>query len=250
MSPIKGADLVPIFVGAKGKDVPEGFVRDDVGDNISDRNGDFCELTAHYYMWKNVEADAYGLFQYRRVMVDKRTRRPYVLVFRRKKAERLIAKTDFEGLLKTSPMILPRLEDMKISVREHFGNTHNIEDLREIEGIIKEHFPEYSVAVDTYLNGTMCLFGNMFVMTKERFLDYSKWLFCILGYQNSPTTPRRAGYLAEPLQGIYATYHNDALFLPKAEIAEYFPHPVKKYLLYFLLPPGTKRRARAKKLFA
>ena len=41
-------------------------IPDNTGDNISERNFTFCELTAQYWAWKNLEADYYGLCHYRR----------------------------------------------------------------------------------------------------------------------------------------------------------------------------------------
>ena len=47
---------LPIHVGAAGK-ADLGYTRDDTGDNISEKNPNFCELTALYWAWKNLDAD-------------------------------------------------------------------------------------------------------------------------------------------------------------------------------------------------
>ena len=56
---------LPIQVGAAGND-PIGFARDDNGDNISDKNPMYCELTGLYWAWKNLSCDYLGLVHYRR----------------------------------------------------------------------------------------------------------------------------------------------------------------------------------------
>ena len=42
--------------------------RDNEGDNISGKNPDYCELTAQYWAWKNIDCDYYGFFHYRRYL--------------------------------------------------------------------------------------------------------------------------------------------------------------------------------------
>ena len=56
---------IPIHVGKKGKECI-GYVGDDTGENISERNPYFCELTAMYWGVKNLQCDYIGLVHYRR----------------------------------------------------------------------------------------------------------------------------------------------------------------------------------------
>ena len=41
---------------------------DNQGEHISEKNRQYCELTAQYFAWKNIEADYYGFFHYRRYL--------------------------------------------------------------------------------------------------------------------------------------------------------------------------------------
>ncbi len=71
--------LYPIQVGAALSEVrfPE-FLYDDTGENISEKNRSYCELTAQYWAWKNVRADYYGFFHYRRYLYpDTKAKRPF-----------------------------------------------------------------------------------------------------------------------------------------------------------------------------
>ena len=62
----KSEMYLPVHVGAKGKETIENYQRDDEGENISEKNPYFCELTGLYWAWKNLNADYIGLAHYRR----------------------------------------------------------------------------------------------------------------------------------------------------------------------------------------
>ena len=62
--------IYPIQVGAAlAKKRFDGVLHDDEGtDNVSELNKSYCEMTAQYWAWKNVEADYYGFCHYRRYL--------------------------------------------------------------------------------------------------------------------------------------------------------------------------------------
>ena len=64
-----GPHLLPIHVGRAGSAAPLlGMIGDDTGDEISALNPEYCELTAHYWAWKNLGGTGpVGLMHYRRL---------------------------------------------------------------------------------------------------------------------------------------------------------------------------------------
>lgn len=60
---------LPIQVGkALHPDLDLGFQPDNTGENISEKNPYYSELTAIYWAWKNCNADFIGLVHYRRYL--------------------------------------------------------------------------------------------------------------------------------------------------------------------------------------
>ena len=63
---------IPLHVGAEGKKDEKGnildlgYQKDNIGENISELNANFCELTGLYWAWKNLNYDYIGLVHYRR----------------------------------------------------------------------------------------------------------------------------------------------------------------------------------------
>ena len=213
--------LVPLQVGAALADGHfAGFVHDDTGDNISRKNRSYCELTGQYWAWKNAEADYYGFFHYRRYLYpDQTAGRPYRI--EGAPSGRTLDKlcfSDLEGLVPGYDLIVPKGENMHVPVREHYARApfHHGGDLELAVQILGERSPGYSQGAERYLSGTVCLFGNIFIMKRELFLDYCSWLFPILeefdrrrDVSSYSIQERRVdGYLAERLLGVYSSCWN------------------------------------------
>ena len=56
---------IPLQVGAENN-IDLGYLKDNVGDNISEKNPNYCELTGLYWIWKNCNDEYKGLVHYRR----------------------------------------------------------------------------------------------------------------------------------------------------------------------------------------
>ena len=78
---------------------PLGLMRDNTGENISAKNGSYCELTVLYWMAHNVDADWYGLCHYRRYFSLRRTGCPQ---------KRILTRTQLLPLLDTADIFLPK----------------------------------------------------------------------------------------------------------------------------------------------
>ncbi len=255
--------LVPIQVGtALASDLFEGYLHDNEGENISEKNKRYCELTALYWAWKNLSADYYGLFHYRRYLYpDTAARLPYRVADNTDlQLSEQLGYADFSRLIGEYDLILPLRENMYVSVREHYADApfHHEKDLRLIEEIVSHRHPEMVPAMEEYLSGTEHYFGNICIMERGLFHDYCSWLFPILeefdrkadtaGY--SAQELRVDGYLAERLLGIYATYIRSdkrVLELPRLHLMPEQSLASKIFLRVF--PPSSYRRHVLKKIY-
>ncbi len=159
---------LPLHVGKEGK--PDlGYI----GDNTSLKNANYCELTGLYWAWKNLECEYIGLCHYRRYFSKKS-------VGKDKKAA-ILHKDDYEKLLQMYDVLLPTKRNYYIeTVRSQYEHAHNKRDLDEVEKIVQELYSEYSAAFTKVMNRTELHILNMFVMKKDKFDEYCKWLFDIL----------------------------------------------------------------------
>ena len=92
-----------------------------------------------------------------------------------------MTKTDFAAILKDADIIVPDKRKYYIeTIRSHYNHSHYEKDLNETEQIIKELFPEYYISFEKVMERTWAHMFNMFVMRKDYFDEYCKWLFTVL----------------------------------------------------------------------
>lgn len=166
----------PLQVGAKGK-ASIGFARDDEGDNISEKNPNFCELTGLYFAWKNVDCDVLGLVHYRRYFSSKSVQ------YRRFHGNfgSVLTKEEIEEILATSDIIVPIKRKYYIeTLYSHYAHTHDSYHLDLARRIIRDKCPEYLPYVDETYSRPWGYMFNMFIAPKKLMDEYCEWMFDIL----------------------------------------------------------------------
>ncbi|MCL1944450.1 MAG: DUF4422 domain-containing protein [Firmicutes bacterium] len=220
-----------ILVGSSINNKVSATLKDDSGENISHLNKYFCELTAHYWAYKNLDLDYYGFFHYRRYLALNRINSSgYIakLGFENKSEKHFgLNEKNIKSILNGKiDWVLP-LNNYSLrhtvtsTLYENYRYHHNsTKDLDFVIDYLKKNYPSYTKYIDEYLftkSLNKQYFGNIFIAKKQAFMDYCKWLFEILfafqeqkDYSNLDLYQSRIpGFLAERLFGIYI-YHAQA----------------------------------------
>lgn len=159
---------LPVQVGAAGKDSIPGFQRDDEGDNISAKNPNYCELTALYWAWKNLDAGYVGLAHYRRHFAGGGERG-------------IVTGDELEALLGKSPVVLPKRRRYCIeTVEAHYGHTFDPAHLDVVRSCLGEYDSTAVPFLDAYLAGRSGHVWNMMVMRRDVLDTWCSWLFPLL----------------------------------------------------------------------
>lgn len=188
----------PLFVGRNGKE-NFGFCSDDQGDNISEKNPNYCELTGLYWMWKESPADIIGLCHYRRYLKGKNGK--------------LIEKEEILNYLDEYDIILPKKSDLiKGSYIETYKEHYLLKGLNITREVISEICSEYLETFDKLINQKSFYNYNMFIGPKEWINEYCEWVFPILeGVENKIDVnkyPRVFGLISEAIFNVWIEYKN------------------------------------------
>lgn len=172
--------ITPLQVGAaNGKDVC--VLKDNTGENISDKNYFYVENTGTYWIWKNVNAKYKGQMQYRRPLSGVSETMDFEKIF---SEYDVITCEPFnhpshKAPTKEEPMFIPA-----DTVEGGYAFSNCIDDISLLEIVIKTYYKDYADDYDKYIkNGEDLYYSNGFIMKSEDYDRYSEFLFdCLEKY--------------------------------------------------------------------
>jgi hypothetical protein len=193
---------IPVWVGATiNPNKCDSFSSDNIGDNISEKNPSYNELSALYWGWKNVDADIKGLAHYRRYIGDKKNIHDYSNLLEEQVID-LLADND---VILTPPKKFYVMDSYThyIKSQKDIETTHK-NDLDTLYKIMGQLYPEYQPALKKVYQSNKVHMLNMFIMKKELFNKYCEWLFSILSeMEKSINRYRVLGAMGEFLLDTY-----------------------------------------------
>jgi len=169
---------------------------DNVGENISNKNRQYCELTAMYWIWKNSSEEIVGLSHYRRHFVlpqDWQVR---------------MEQNDIDVILPVPTYVQP-------SISANYCERHDAEDLESVFSFLeKRDVEDYRIAKEV-CDGNLYYPCNMFIMKKEILDELCEWLFPVLDYvvanvgsKEDVYLNRYPGFLSERLLTVFFTKYS------------------------------------------
>lgn len=212
---------IPIHVGKTNSIYKINWLGDNTGDNISEKNPMYCEMTAHYWAWKNLkDVDYIGLCHYRRYF------------------NKLVTNENIENILKGYDVILPAAIHRTTALSYKF-NTLTGEDGCIFFKIIEQKFPQYyNTAINYIMNNNHDYAFNMVICSREIYTQMMEFIFSVLSecekyIKLQPYTNGRRifGYLSEYLMPIFILNHHLKIReLPLVQM-------LKEKPLIYLTPP-------------
>lgn len=184
-----------IQAGAALTDISMCDVKDNIGENISEKNPYYCELTAGYWAAKNnKESDYLGLYHYSRGLD--------------------LADEELESFLcKNNQVIVSNPYGVRYSM---MCRLHR-EDYERIRAAVLSVNAQYEESVDAYFLQSFFIPGNIMVASRIIFCEYYDWMMkvmetcekLLLDSYGDEVPKRIWGYYGEHLHNIYLIHHRN-----------------------------------------
>ena len=211
--PLKSEHKDPTFVtsvqvGAAFTDIRMAECFDNLGDNISNKNGDYSELTGLYWIWRNrikrQDEKYYGLAHYRRFLE--------------------LSEDDLLRLADNDiDVVLPYPMPYEPNIEAHHLRYLSDSEWDTVLHALEELQPDYSRAFKDILKQEYFYNYNVILAKKDVLDDYCSWLFPLLfrieenNDPNKEKEPNRyMGYVGETLETLYFMYNKDKLKIAHA----------------------------------
>lgn len=185
-----GAALTP-------KRLTKDGLADNMGENISEKNRQFCELTALYWIWKHAKEEIIGFSHYRR----------HFLL-----PQDWVQRMDANGI----DVILPVPLYVAPSLEENYRNRHNSGDWKYMMQCLKEREEETWKETADFFKGGLYSPCNMLIMRRKILDELCTWLFPLLfqvaeyrGQRDDSYQNRYPGFLSERLITFFVEKHRE-----------------------------------------
>ena len=218
--PLKNAPLLPDYtyplqVGASCTDIRIADLTDNKGENISEKNGNYSELSGLYWVWRNKlsvrgcaegeDGQYYGLGQYRRMLEFSE--------------DDLLRLRDNEV-----DAVLPYPMPYEPNIHAHHERYLREKDWKALLTALRELEPEYADAFHSVLEQQYLYNYNVILARKPVLREYCDWLFPILERTEELSVPkgceradRYIGYMGETLETLYFIKNADRFNLAHTE---------------------------------
>lgn len=192
-------DEIMLQVGAAltDKRILSNVITDCTGENISDRNKQYCELTGLYWVWKNAQEDYVGLVHYRR----------HFLLPHDWQQRMIVNHVD---------VILPVPLYVAPSIAGNYMERHVASDWENMMKYIRENHPEEYEDAEKIFNGNLYSPCNMLIAKKEVLNRLCTWLFPIIdavaawgGEREDSYMNRYPGFISERLITYFFEKHKE-----------------------------------------
>jgi hypothetical protein len=202
---------LPIHVGRNLAKNNLEILRDDTKVNISHLNPFYCELTATFWAWKNINAEYLGLCHYRRYFSKNKdsklsTKNNLAKVYHYFNSifsknykgtffyhQRTIKKNQSTKIVRDFSMWLEKdIEKENVDIYAlkpvlHLNKTNfdvfNVlgsEFIDQLKNIVNTNFPDYYKSLNLTLSSNTLHYANMVVMKSDLFNEYCEFIFGVL----------------------------------------------------------------------
>ncbi|TGE00178.1 DUF4422 domain-containing protein [Methylobacterium nonmethylotrophicum] len=190
-------------------------LRDDSGDNIAEKNLYFCEITTHYWVWKNRKSDAVGFYHYRRYLDYAPAQPGYAVSDQLRHLTSDVQHDKLVQLLKITNVIISQRESFGESIEAHYRRHTQGTAWDNFIKVLPEVHPKYGNYISYFNLSTISTTRNIFVMSWPFFDHYMSELMPLLerlhsveGVSGHEFSDRYPGFVAERFLGLWLLVNN------------------------------------------